>query len=294
MTTDQVGRDPQSQRSPSHSADARQAALALDANRPREAERIAIEALARSPRDGHALHILGCALLMQGRAKEAIAPLEAALHGRHDPEIETLLAMALRRVGRPDEAVERLKRSCKRHPPYAPAFLELGAVLSSIGRHQEAIKVLRRGLDIAPMMPQLSIARGYAYLDSRDPTNAKAEFARALEILPGSADALVGMARAQRASGDAKTAADYFRRCLASNPNEHQAWNYLGHCLLELGQLDAGYDCFRTAGRRDPRGWGHALSSLTASRRGRLWLRPSAAQRFLASPERQTPSSTQR
>jgi len=287
-----------SQCSPGRDADApdpmlRQAALALDADRPREAERIAKDALAGSPRDAHALHILGCALLMQGRAKEAIAPLEAARRsrGRHDPEIETHLAIALWRVGRPEEAATRLKRSCKRDPPYAPAFLELGAVLSSIGHHQEAIEVLRRGLDIAPMMPQLSIACGYAYLDSRDPTNAKVEFARALEILPRSAEALLGMARAHRQSGDVQTAADYFRRCLVSNPNEHQAWSYLGHCLLELGQRDAGYDCFRNAGQRDPRGWGHALSSLVASRRGRLWLRPSAAQRFLRNAERQAVST---
>jgi len=269
----------------------RQAALALSADRPREAERIAKEALADSSRNGQALHILGCALLMQGRAKEAIAPLETALRGRHDPKIETQLAMALRFAGRPDEAAARLKRFCKRGPPYAPAFLELGVVLSSIGRHQEAIEVLRRGLDIAPMMPQLSIARGYAFLGSWDPSNAKAEFARALEILPGSSDALLGMARAQRESGDAQAAVEHIRRCLVNNPNEAWAWNLLGHCLLELGQLDAGYDCFRTAGRRHPRGWGQALTSLVTSRRGRLWLRPSAAQQFFARAERQTPST---
>lgn len=260
----------------------RGAALALDADRPYEAERMARAALAATPHNAHALHILGAALLMQGRAKEAITPLETAARNRHDPEIETLFAMALRRCGRPGEAASRLKRVCKRGPPYAPAFSELGSVLDALGHHQEAIEALRRGLGVAPMMPQLSIQLGYALLNIRDAANAQRAFARALEISPSSPEALLGMARAERDAGNIQAAADYFRRCAISNPSEYAAWAYLGHCLLELGQLSAGYDCFRTAARRDPRGWGHALSSLVTSRRGRFWLKPSAAQRFFA------------
>jgi tetratricopeptide (TPR) repeat protein len=238
------------------------AVLALNSQRPNEAERIAGEVLKADPRQPRALHIFGCALLMQGRAEDAIAPLETAARGGRDPEIDTQLAMALRQTGRHEDAFSRLKRATKRRPPYAAAFRELGALLVSMERYDEAVEVLRSGLEVAPMMSQLSIQLGYALLSRGNCADAKSAFARALDISPGSA-------------------ADYFRRYLMSEPGDQSAWLHLGHCLLELGQLDAGYECFRTVARGDPKRYGNALASLAASGRGRLWLKPSAAAQFL-------------
>jgi tetratricopeptide (TPR) repeat protein len=257
------------------------AVLALNSQRPNEAERIAGEVLKADPRHSRALHIFGCALLMQGRAEDAIAPLETAARGGRDPEIDTQLAMALRQTGRHEDAFSWLKRATKRRPPYAAAFRELGALLVSMERYDEAVEVLRSGLEVAPMMSQLSIQLGYALLSRGNCADAKSAFARALDISPGSADALFGMAKAHRDSGEARAAADYFRRYLMSEPGDQSAWLHLGHCLLELGQLDAGYECFRTVARGDPKRYGNALASLAASGRGRLWLKPSAAAQFL-------------
>jgi tetratricopeptide (TPR) repeat protein len=257
-----------------------EALFALNRHDPREAERIAGEVLRTTPYNARALHIFGCALLMQGHAEAAITPLETAARGRHDPEIETQLAMALRQCGRHEDALAQLRRASKRRPPYAPAFLELGAMLVSAERYDEAIEVLCRGVEIAPMTPQLSIQLGYAYLNRKDSAHAKAAFAKALEIAPSSADALFGMAKAHRDAGEARQAADHFRRYLAGRPDDYVGWIHLGHCLLDLGQLDAGYESFRNAARADPRGYASSLSSLATSRRGRFWLKPSAAERF--------------
>ena len=88
------------------------------------------------------------------------------------------------------------------------------------------------------------------------------------------------MAKAHQELGESEAAADYFRRYLADRPNDSGAWLNLGHCLLELGQRDAGYECFRTAARGDAKRYGIALSSLAASSRGRFWLKPSAAAQY--------------
>jgi tetratricopeptide (TPR) repeat protein len=258
------------------------ARTALNADRPQEAARIADELLKIDPRDAQALRLRGAALLMQKRAGEAIAPLETAALALRDSETDTLLAMALRQCGRLEEALSRLKRVSKRRPPYAPAFHELGYLLISLERYDEAIESLRAGITFAPMMPQLSVQLGEVFLQRRDYVQAKTAFARALEIAPASAAALFGIAKAYQALGEASPAADYYRRCLRARPDDTSAWLNLGHCLLQLGDTEGGYDCFRTAARGDPKRYGRVLTSLVASGRGRLWLKPSAAARFLA------------
>jgi Tfp pilus assembly protein PilF len=159
----------------------------------------------------------------------------------------------------------------------------MGYALTLLGRYDEAAGVLARGVEIAPLRPELSIQLGYAELSRRDCIKAKIAFARALEISPGAYDALFGLAKAHQELGDNEPAAEGFRRYLSIRPNDAGAWLNLGHCLLELGQLDAGYECFRTAARGDASRYGTALTSLSAAARGRFWLRPSDAARFMQS-----------
>jgi tetratricopeptide (TPR) repeat protein len=258
-----------------------QATLALNGQRPQEALRCAEEVLKTDPRHGEASRVFGGALLMLDRAADAVAPLENAARELRNAETDTMLAIALRRVGQSEDALTRLKRAIKRRPPYAAAFHELGYLLFLLKRDNEAVEVLRQGLEIAPMMPELSIQLGYVFLRQRNCPEAKRAFGRALEILPDSADALSGMARAHQEIGENAAAANYLRRHLRQRPDNVGAWINLGHCLLELGQLEAGYDCFRTAVRADPASYGRTLASLSSAARGRFWLRPTAAERFL-------------
>jgi tetratricopeptide (TPR) repeat protein len=263
-----------------------QAAFALDSRRPQDAERIAADLLRRSPQNVQALLVFGRALLMQGRAQDAVAPLESAARGQHDPEINTQLAIALRQVGRDEDALAQLKRATKRRPPYAPAFQELGFLLAAMERYDEAIEALNRALELAPLVPQLSIQLGYVLLNRKDAAGAKAAFARALGIVPDSLDALFGTAKSLQGLGEYQAAADYYRRCLIATPDDESTLLNLGHCLLEAGQIEAGYECFRTAARGDAKRAGHALASLATSSRGRFWLKPSRALQFLRGDKR--------
>jgi tetratricopeptide (TPR) repeat protein len=258
-----------------------QALFALNAQRPKDAEQIAVGILKTTPHHMRALHILGCALLLQGRAEEAIPPLEAAGRGQRDPEINTQLAIALRQAGRLDESLSRLKRAVKQQPPYLPAFRELGGLLFAMKQYGESIEILKQGLEFAPMLPDLSIQLGYVLLQIRNFPDSKAAFARALTISPQAPDALFGMAKAHRDAGETALAADGFRRYLASVPQDQSGWLHLGNCLLDLGQTEAAHNCFRTAARGDQVRYGRALASLAGASRGRFWLRPSAAARFM-------------
>lgn len=258
-----------------------QATFALNSNRPQEAQRIAKQILKTDPRRTRALHILGGALLMQDRAADAIPSLEEAARALRDPETDTLLAIALRRIGRNEDALSRLKRATKRRPPFGPAFHELGFLLLSMEHYKEAIEVLTRGLELLPMMPELAILLGNVFLACRNFPNARVFFARALNISPNSLDAMYGLGLAHWRLCEYQAAADLFRRCLMRNPDDVSTWLSLGHCLLELGQCDAGYDCFRRVARGDSKRYTSALTALVNSGRSRFWLKPSAAERFL-------------
>lgn len=254
---------------------------ALDENRPVEAEHFARQILDTDRRNAKAFYVLGSAMLMLGRPREAIAALEDAVRCGNDPESHTMLAIALRHAGKVEDAYARLRRAIKRKPPYAGAFLELGRLLASMGRCDESEEALMRGLDVAPMMPQLSIQLGHVYLRSRKFADAKAAFTRALAILPSSPEALFGIAQAHLQNGEHEAAVTYLRRYLTLNPADQDAWLKLGLCLLAVGQRDAGHDCLRNVARRGGEGFKRALSSLVKSSRGRFWLKPSDAARFL-------------
>jgi Flp pilus assembly protein TadD len=242
-----------------------------------EAERIAREVLAKNPRHPPALRLLGALLLRQQRPREAIAPLEAAARESADPELETHLAIALREIGRTDEAAKWLYRAIERQPAYIQAFQELGTLLHARRSYAEAETVLKRGVEAAPTVASLSLALGGVYLDRADSPNAKVAFARALSIAPGDPDALLGFGIALQYEGDFTRAAERFRRVLARDPAHHRARMNLGYCLLELGQMDDGIATLRTAVQAAPHNYGSALRMLIAAGRGRFWLTRSAA-----------------
>jgi tetratricopeptide (TPR) repeat protein len=148
-------------------------------------------------------------------------------------------------------------------------------------RYAEAAEILGRGVDIAPMMPELSIQLGHTLLALRSSSAAKAAFARALQSSPDAAGALWGMGKAHQQLGENHAAIDYFRRCLRHTPDDLGTWLNLGHSLVEVGNFEAGLECFRKAARGDPKRYYAALTTLVKTGHGRFWLKPSEAARTL-------------
>src|SRR5215470_4545799 len=259
----------------------RGAFAAMDNRRPDEAERIALAQLAKTKEEPRLLHVLGVALLSQGRAGEAVAPLEGAARARADAVVETQLALALRQSGRIPEALHWLQRASERQPPFPFAFHELGVLLFAERRLAEAEATVRRGLDAAPSMPELSVLLGGILLDRGDRANAKVAFARALAHAPRQPAALYGFGAVLMEDGEFARAAERFRQAIACDPSYTQARVSLGACLLELGQRDEGLAHLRAAAAVSPQFYGKALRVLVSSGHGQFWLRPSAAAEFL-------------
>ncbi len=259
------------------------ATAAIEQGRPAEAERILRDHSSKRPLPPDALHELGRALLAQNRSDEAIAPLERAARHLPDPVVETNLALALNDSGRKDEAVQWLEQATSRQPPFAAAFYELGVLLLSLGKSDEAEAVLQRGLEAAPpaVVVELSMVLGGLYLNRADWDNAKMAFARALVNAPGHPGALHGFGAALMEEGDYVRAAERFRQALAKDSTDFQSRLSLGACQLELGRQDEGLASLRAAVCTTPSAYPMALKIVVTSARGRFWLRPSAAAKLL-------------
>ena len=269
------------QRAPGASEEAlRQASAAIHADRPADAERIASELLKANSGNRRAMQLLGTALLMQNRNEEAIAQLERVARQGRDPAVETQLAIALRELGRDEEAVARLRRAIKSKPPFPQAYFELGTLLASLGQTDEAIDVLKRAAEHAPSFVELWIELGSVYASRSRYAEAREAYSRALAIGANHQNALLGLAETLRNTGDYKGAAEIFRRVLEITPQHANARLGLGVCLLELGLTDPGFNNIRMAAA-DPRMYGSALFAVSSIGRGRLWLRPSVAKKFL-------------
>jgi tetratricopeptide (TPR) repeat protein len=254
---------------------------ALEEQRAPEAERLARDALARDPRHPDALHLLGVALLTQKRARDAIAPLEQAARERASGRIEAHLGKALLELGLDSEALTHFERAIECRPPFVPAFRELGILLSSMRRFDEAEAVLKRGLEAEPTSVDLSLDLGNFFIVRADANNAKIAFARALVNAPRDPRALLGLGVAHLYGGEVERAVERFRQILAIQPDHLGAQLNLAQCLLQLGRCEDAFASLRGLVRSAPHHYGKAIKTMAAASRGRFWLRPSAARQFL-------------
>lgn len=258
-----------------------QAALALRSQRPDEAERLAAAVLKADRANPDAAQILGAALLAQGRGVEAVGPLADAARRARDPALETLLAQALAAAGRRDEALAQLRVATERRPAYPPAFLELGEALGRLGRAAEGIVVLEAGLALFPTADGLRVALGYLHLQRNERSEARRRFEEVRRAAPGRGDAMVGLAKVMALVGEHRAAVELYRSALAVRPQDVGAGLGLAASLLELGEREAGETALRTAVAGREHVAGPAMGVLAAAPRGRFFLRPSAARRFL-------------
>jgi tetratricopeptide (TPR) repeat protein len=257
------------------------AILAIRAERPDEAERLAAQALTSNRGHVRAAQVLGHALLMQNRPGEALEPLQRAARRGDDPATETLLARALAATGRGDEALDQLRKAVARRPPFALAFLELGDQLGETGRFDESAAVFESGLALMPDAAVLRVGLGYLHLKRNDRVGARGLFSQVHAAAPERHDALVALAKVTALDGEYAAAADLYRGALGLRPDDTVTRINLGKCLLEMGAREAGEAALRAATRGAAPLAGLAITALAATPHGRFFLRPSEVAKFL-------------
>jgi tetratricopeptide (TPR) repeat protein len=176
------------------------------------AERHLIAALALAPRNAETLRLLGSAQSIQGKNAAALVNLRSAL------EIDDSNALT---------------------------HNNLGNVLSKSGDQDAACAAYRRATELAPTLAATWQNLGLALHQNQWIDESLTVLTRAIELAPGHLRSRFLFAHGLRIIGRADESAAQYRKILAVNPHNAEAW-------LGLSQLSAAFDerdiaCMRSA-----------------------------------------------
>jgi len=227
------------------------------------------EAIGVAPAHRPAHQNLAVVLRQLNRPEEALASADAALalHPAH-AGLHTARGRALSDLRRPEEALASHERAVALAPREALNHQNRGAVLLVLDRPQEALEAFERARAITPEAAQQHINVGVA-LDRLGRTEAAADaFASAAALQPTSVEAHRNLALMQRRLGRFEEALASVDRALALKTRDASLHLLRGNVLFELQRMDAALESYDRALALKPddhnahHGRGAALGSL--------------------------------
>ncbi|MBT5048724.1 MAG: glycosyltransferase family protein [Rhodospirillaceae bacterium] len=154
------------------------------------------------------------------------------------------LGLALKALGRFDEAVEAQKNVTDLLPTSARAWSNYGTALISAKRTEDAIAAFIQAVALDSHDPELHYNLGNALLASDDPVTAEGAFLRALKIQPNHIGALTNLGSALKDQGRMDEAEAILRGTAILDPdNADLKWN-LAIVLLTAGRFREGWAAY--------------------------------------------------
>lgn len=114
-------------------------------------------------------------------------------------------------------------------------YLGLGRALTGIGRYDEAVKLLQRGLGRFPESPSLLLAMGNVYHESGDYSISLKYFEQALAFDPGNKLILFSKANALYGLSLYENALPVYKNLAERYPDESLFSTQVGYCHLQMG-----------------------------------------------------------
>ncbi|OAJ60834.1 sulfotransferase [Paraburkholderia ginsengiterrae] len=217
-------------------------ALALQAGRLQEGVELLSKALAINAKQAPIHSNLAYALNALQRFDEALASADRALALQSGfPDALNNRGNALAGLSRPLDALGSFDRAIALMPDFASAWNNRACVLRDLGRPADALASCDHALALQPNYPDAWSNRGNALSDLNRPDDAERSYRRALELAPAFADAWNNLGLTQIDLNQHAQALSSYERALAVNPTAAEThWNE-SLCLLQMGQLEAGW-----------------------------------------------------
>ena len=129
---------------------------------------------------------------------------------------------------------------------------ELVALLSAIGRNDEAEQEARLAVEIAPESPDALNIYGAAMVSGKRLTEAERAFMLAASFEPDNAAILCNLATVQKELGQLTEANENYRAALGADISYTSAYLGLGELLLDRSEWDEARECFEIAVKLSP------------------------------------------
>ena len=192
-------------------------------------------------------------LYRSGRVEEAIAACEEALRRRPDmPQAYLQLAYLERGRGRLDAAIAASRRAVSLRPLDAETVSLHAVYLTEAGHPREALRLLEPHVKAARPDVDVLNALGVAQARAGDREAALATFARARELYPANAMALVNAGTVYLMAGDRARARRAFEAALELDDRAARAHNSLGVIAAEEGRTAEAIARWQRAAALDP------------------------------------------
>jgi len=188
-------------------------------------------------------------LLRDERIEEAEPALHAVLDAAPgQPDALHFLGVLRHTQGRTDEALALIRQALAQLPDHAGAWNNLGNVLLSAGRIEEATAAYERGIEVAPAHPDAASALNNlatVYRRQGRPAEAEAASRSAIAVRPDFGDAWYTLSQALIAQGKVHDGLVANSRAIALWPRHLQARDQVIRALLLLGERDRAAQLYR-------------------------------------------------
>lgn len=213
------------------------------------AERYYGQVLATAPDHLEALHMLGVCALQRDAPERALFFLARARSlGLRTAEHASNFALALKAVGRINEAERELRSALAAQPASVEARVNLANLLSETDRPDAALDVLRPALDAEGTIPAVWRALGMAQTKRGEVEEAIYALTRARDLAPDDPEIRVDLAHALLAAGELREGFLEYEwrwrsRAMQPRPCEAPIWDgraFSGRTLLVEGEQGLG------------------------------------------------------
>ena len=213
-----------------------QAAAVLRLGQAQSAERRLRAIQAMAPGEVNSLHLLGAALLDQGKIEPAIETLERTVQAAPQfARARTDLARAYRANGGFARARAELRRVLRHAPALDSAWLAYGDVLVDLGQYADARIAFERARQFDPHRAAIEKAAGALLAEDR--LSAEAIFRGVLKLDASHVGALCGLAAVCLGGGRPADSERLIRHALKQSVHLPLAMRGLSQTLLQAGRL---------------------------------------------------------
>lgn len=192
------------------------------------------------------------------RSREGLKMIQEALMRqrlrKYPKEVfaHTNLGSVLQSMGKVDEAINEFRTALEIKPDDVVALTNLGAALESLGKVDEATEHFRQALRVRPEYPNAHFNLGSLLLSQGSADEAARHFREVLRTNPDDADAHDRLGRALAVQGNSAEAKSQFEEAIRIDFEQAAAHYDLGSVLARQGNLAQAVAEFGQAVRLDP------------------------------------------